>query len=135
MSFLCGKNGTNLGYIIPQETTTLSASFKTDLKRKTQNKARKQLLSFSGYLAGSGLGSKLAPGSCYYDHFKSVAKELANVTIIANTQTSNAHSTYRLRLRHSRLDTAWVNLTDQTFICPTPSECRFEKNNDPLSQD
>ena len=57
--FSCGKNSTNLGYIIPHETTMLSASFKTDLK-KIQSKARKQLLSFSGYLTGSVLGSKLA---------------------------------------------------------------------------
>ena len=63
----------------------------------------KQLLSFSGYLACSGLGSKLAPGACLYDHLKSVVKEFGNVTVIANTQTLNAHSPYRLRWGHSRI--------------------------------
>ena len=32
--FFCGKNSTNLGHIILQKTTTLGATFETDLTRK-----------------------------------------------------------------------------------------------------
>ena len=55
---------TKLGHIVLQKTTTLGATFKTDLTRKDMKWSQEPLLFFSGYLAGSGLNSKLALGAC-----------------------------------------------------------------------